>query len=115
MRQYGKRIETFAKNIDETGKFLFQVQLPKFDIDDTLRVESRFGDVTRCTSATWQNGNEKVWSSATDMPIQDELSINNVQSSETEVSQVDNTDDVINNTNDEIEELSDQIDEPVSI
>ena len=49
-----KRIETFAKNIDETGKFLFQVQLPTFDIDDRLRVESRFGDVTRCTSATWQ-------------------------------------------------------------
>ena len=50
-----KRIETFAKNIDEAGKFLFQVQLPDFDIDDRLRVESRFGDVTRCTSATWQH------------------------------------------------------------
>ena len=50
-----KRIETFAKHIDEAGKFSFQVKLPIFDVDDSLRVESRFGDITRSTGATWQN------------------------------------------------------------
>ncbi|CAF1143784.1 unnamed protein product [Didymodactylos carnosus] len=53
------RIETLAKHIDETGTLHFEVKLPKFDIDDTLRVESSFGDSTRTTSATWNNcGNE---------------------------------------------------------
>ncbi|CAF0819757.1 unnamed protein product [Didymodactylos carnosus] len=52
------RIETLAKHIDETGKLHFEVKLPVFDIDDTLRVESSFGDSTRTTSATWNNGGE---------------------------------------------------------
>ncbi len=50
-----QRIETFAKRIDDKGKFSFQVKLPTFDIDDTLRVESCFGDITRSTSAIWQS------------------------------------------------------------
>ncbi|UJR35504.1 hypothetical protein I4U23_028258 [Adineta vaga] len=50
-----RRIETFAKTVDETGKFSFQVKLPIFYIDDSLRVETRFGDVSRSTSATWKN------------------------------------------------------------
>jgi predicted O-linked N-acetylglucosamine transferase (SPINDLY family) len=108
-----KRIETFAKNIDETGKFLFQVKLPIFDIDDSLRVESRFGDVTRSTSATWQNGCDTTSSSPTDIPIQEDKSSNNVQSSETDIPLSNNNNDVIINTNDEIEELPDKINEQV--
>ena len=50
-----KRIETFAKYMDDAGKFHFQVKLPTFSIDEKLRVESHFGDMTRRTSATWQN------------------------------------------------------------
>jgi len=50
-----QRIETFAKHIDDKGKFSLQVKLPTFNIDDTLRVESCFGDITRNTSAIWQN------------------------------------------------------------
>jgi len=49
-----QRIETFAKRIDDKGKFSFQVKLPTFDIDDTLRFESCFGDIARSTSAIWQ-------------------------------------------------------------
>ena len=113
-----KRIETFAKHIDETGKFLFQVKLPTFDIDDSLRVESRFGDVTRSTSATWQKGDDRPSSSSNDIPIQQDKLLNNVQSTEADVSLNNNNNnndksDVINNTNDEIEELPDKIDEQV--
>jgi hypothetical protein len=108
-----KRIETFAKNIDETGKFLFQVKLPIFDIDDSLRVESRFGDITRSTSATWQNGGNTTSSSSTDRPTQEDKSSNNVQSTETDVPLSNNNNDVIINTNDEIEELPDKINEQV--
>ncbi len=50
-----ERIEAFTKRIDDLGKFSFQVKLPKFDIDDTLKVESCFGDSIRSTSALWQN------------------------------------------------------------
>ncbi|CAF0833207.1 unnamed protein product [Adineta steineri] len=50
-----QRIETFAKYIDDTGKCSFQVKLPTFLIDETLRVESCFNDITRSTSATWHN------------------------------------------------------------
>ena len=50
-----KRIEIFTKYMDQLGTFSFQVKLPKFDIDDTLRVESTFGDITRSTSVTWQD------------------------------------------------------------
>jgi hypothetical protein len=49
-----QRIETFAKRIDDKGKFSFQVKLPTFDIDDNLRVESCFGDIARSTSAICQ-------------------------------------------------------------
>lgn len=89
-----KRIETFAKNIDETGKFLFQVKLPTFDIDDNLRVESRFGDVTRSTSATWQNGCDTLSSSVSDHSLEDDDSLNHVQSTETDTSLNHNTNDV---------------------
>jgi hypothetical protein len=109
-----KRIETFAKNIDETGKFLFQVKLPTFDIDDNLRVESRFGDITRSTSATWQNGGDIPSSLPTDRRIQEDESMNNVQSTETDVPLSNNNNDVISNMNDEIEELPDKIDEEVN-
>lgn len=96
-----KRIEAFAKNIDETGKFSFQVKLPSFDIDDNLRVESRFGDVTRSTSATWQN--------ADDGPVlEDEQSVDNVQTTEAEVSSQNN------HTNEEIKELFDKIEDQVN-
>lgn len=71
-----KRIETFAKNIDEAGKFLFQVQLPDFDIDDRLRVESRFGDVTRCTSATWQHEGTTSMNSNTENSVHHDLQRN---------------------------------------
>lgn len=50
-----QRIEKFAKHIDKKGKFSFQVKLPKFHIDDNLRVESCFGDNTRSTNALWQD------------------------------------------------------------
>ena len=100
-----KRIETFAKHIDETGKFSFQVKLPTFDIDDRLRVESRFGDVSRSTSATWQNVDDTSSSSLIEEPL------NNVQPIETDAPL---NNDVIINTNDEIEEVSDKIDEQVS-
>ncbi|UJR10434.1 hypothetical protein I4U23_014638 [Adineta vaga] len=50
-----KRIETLANYIDDARKFSFQVKLPTFIIDETLRVESRFGDTTRSTNATWLN------------------------------------------------------------
>jgi hypothetical protein len=111
-----KRIETFAKNIDETGKFSFQVKLPIFDIDDSLRVESRFGDVTRSTSATWQNGNNMSSSLLNEESlIQDDELVKNVQTSETDVPlSDDNNNDVIINMNDEIEELSDKINEQVN-
>lgn len=113
-----KRIETFAKHIDETGKFIFQVKLPTFDIDDSLRVESRFGDITRSTSATWQNGGNipPPSSSPNNEPIQEDQLLNNVQSTETDVSlnNNDNNNDVIIDTNDEIEELPDKIDEQVN-
>jgi hypothetical protein len=109
-----KRIETFAKHIDETGKFSFQVKLPTFDIDDSLRVESRFGDVTRSTSATWQNGTDTPPSTLTDRPIQADEILNDVQSTETEVLLNNNNNDVIINKNDEIEEVSDKIEEQVS-
>lgn len=110
-----KRIETFARNIDETGKFSFQVQLPKFDIDDSLRVESRFGDVTRCTSATWQNNEDRTFSSPHDRPGQDEIPISNVQSTETDGQSTKSENEQVSvHTNEEIEELSDKIDEPVS-
>jgi hypothetical protein len=112
-----KRIEAFAKNIDETGKFSFQVKLPNFDIDDSLRVESRFGDITRTTSATWQNGDNLSSSLLTEKPIQDDELVKNVQSLETDVlsnnNNNNNDDDVIINMNDEIEELPDKIDEQV--
>ena len=111
LRQYEKRIETFAKNIDETGKFLFQVKLPLFDIDDSLRVESRFGDVTRCTSATWQNGVEISSPLLPNELIEEKESITHVQSTETDVPLNNNNNDV---TNDEIEEVPDKIDEQVS-
>ncbi|CAF1679206.1 unnamed protein product [Adineta ricciae] len=61
-----KRIETFAKTVDETGRFSFQVRLPTFYIDDSLRVESRFGDVTRSTSATWKNDDNLPTSPSTE-------------------------------------------------
>jgi hypothetical protein len=111
-----KRIETFARNIDETGKFSFQVQLPKFDIDDTLRVESRFGDVTRCTSATWQNEEDRSFSSPNDSPPrQQEIPINIVQSTETDgPSMRSDNEQASVHTNEETEELSYKIDEPVS-
>jgi hypothetical protein len=109
-----KRIETFAKNIDETGKFSFQVKLPTFDIDDALRVESRFGDVTRTTSATWQNGGDIPSSPLTDRPLQEEELLGNGQSTETDVPLTNNNNDVMDKTNDEIEEVSDKIDEQVS-
>jgi hypothetical protein len=113
-----KRIETFAKNIDETGKFLFQVKLPTFDIDDSLRVESRFGDVTRSTSATWQNEDDIPLSSSsstpTDRPTQEDKLLNNVQSTETDVPLSNNNNDVIINTNDEIGEVPDKINEQVN-
>jgi hypothetical protein len=108
-----KRIETFAKNIDETGKFLFQVKLPIFDIDDNLRVESRFGDATRSTSATWQNADDIPSSTLPDRPIQEDELLNNVQSTETDLPFSNNKNDVIINMNDEIEELPDKIDEQV--
>jgi hypothetical protein len=108
-----KRIETFAKNIDETGKFSFQVKLPIFDIDDSLRVESRFGDVTRSTSATWQNGKDLSSPLFTERSIQDDESVKNAQSTETDVSLSNNNSDAIINTNDEIEELTDKINEQV--
>ncbi|CAF0942447.1 unnamed protein product [Adineta ricciae] len=70
-----KRIETFAKYMDDAGKFHFQVKLPTFSIDEKLRVESHFGDMTRSTSATWQNdefiytaSNELIDSSTPDLP-----------------------------------------------
>ena len=111
-----KRIETFARNIDETGKFSFQVQLPRFDIDDTLRVESRFGDVTRCTSATWQNDEDRSFSPPHDGPSRDEIPMNNVQSTETDVPSPRNGDEQATAyTKEEIEELSDKIDELVSV
>ena len=97
-----KRIEAFAKNIDETGKFSFQVKLPSFDIDDSLRVESRFGDVTRSTSATWQNGTDGSISE------EDEESVKNVQTTETDVPSNNNT------TNEEIKELFDKIEDQVN-
>lgn len=111
-----KRIETFAKHIDETGKFIFQVKLPIFDIDDSLRVESRFGDITRSTSATWQNGGDiPSTSPPTNAPIQEDKLLNNVQSTETDVSLSNNSNDVMINTNDETEEqIPDKIDEHVS-
>ena len=105
-----KRIETFAKNIDETGKFLFQVQLPNFDIDDRLRVESRFGDVTRCTSATWQN-----YSSSSS--IDNELEIR-THTPPIEIDQSltnkNNTDLITEQSEDLEEHSSDKIDETVS-
>jgi hypothetical protein len=55
MNTIKKRIETFTQNIDDLGKFSFQVKLPPFIIDDNLRVESNFGDSKRSTSAAWQN------------------------------------------------------------
>ncbi|CAF1121318.1 unnamed protein product [Adineta steineri] len=80
-----KRIDTFAKTIDETGRFSFQVRLPTFYIDDNLRVESRFGDVTRSTSATWKNESTIPSSSFTDRSTQgDEPSIN-AQSTQTDM------------------------------
>ena len=108
-----KRIETFAKNIDETGKFSFQVKLPPFDIDDRLRVESRFGDVTRCTSATWQNGVDTSSSSSSftnDSMHKDDFQ-HHSQSNENHVASSNNNDDVINN---ETEQLPDKDDEQVS-
>lgn len=93
-----KRIEAFAKTIDETGKFSFQVKLPSFDIDDNLRVESRFGDVTRCTSATWQNGNE---SSFSEEPNHDEELPKNVLPDRKD-------------TNEEVKELFDKIEDQVN-
>ncbi|CAF2534207.1 unnamed protein product [Rotaria sp. Silwood2] len=109
-----KRIETFAKNIDETGKFLFQVKLPKFDIDDNLRVESRFGDVTRSTSATWQNGGDILSPLSNAQSIQEDESFTNVQSTETDASLGNNNNDKIINTNDVIEKVSDKVDEQKS-
>ncbi|CAF0922056.1 unnamed protein product [Rotaria sordida] len=109
-----KRIEKFAKNIDETGKFLFQVKLPKFDIDDSLRVESRFGDATRSTSATWQNGGDILSPSSIDRPIQEDESFIDVQSTETDASLDNNNNDKIIHTNDDIEKVSDKIDEQQS-
>jgi hypothetical protein len=107
------RIETFAKTIDETGKFSFQVKLPTFDIDDRLRVESCFGDVTRSTSATWQNANGIPFSLPNDGSTQDNESFNNVQSTETDLPLNNNDNDVIINMKDEIEEVPDKIDEQV--
>lgn len=97
-----KRIEAFAKTIDETGKFSFQVKLPSFDIDDSLRVESRFGDITRSTSATWQNVNETSFS---EEPNQDDELTKNVQEN-----------DILSNhsTNEEIKELFDKIEDQVN-
>ncbi|CAM4780016.1 unnamed protein product [Rotaria magnacalcarata] len=107
-----KRIEAFAKNIDETGKFLFQVKLPSFDIDDNLRVESRFGDATRSTSATWQNGGDLLSSSLPDRSIQEDESLtDDVQSTETDIPLSNNKNDIIININDNIEKESNKIDE----
>jgi hypothetical protein len=55
MDRIKKRIETFSKYIDKTGHFSFQVKLPTFVIDDTLTIESRSGNMTRSTTAAWQN------------------------------------------------------------
>ena len=48
-----------------------------------------------------------------DIPIQEEELLNNIQSTETDVSLNNDTNDVINNQNDETEELTDKIDEQV--
>ncbi|CAF3412379.1 unnamed protein product [Rotaria socialis] len=107
-----KRIEAFAKNIDETGKFLFQVKLPSFDIDDNLRVESRFGDATRSTSATWQSGGDLLSSSLSDRSIQEDESLtDDVQSAETDIPSSNNKNDIIININDNSEKESNKIDE----
>lgn len=120
-----KQIEAFAKNIDETGKCLFQVKLPIFDIDDNLRVESRFGDITRSTCATWQNGTDlQSTSSAPSLshhPIEeeedDDESLNNdIQSTETDVSYSNNhNNDIIVNVDDNMEKDLNTTDEQVSL
>jgi hypothetical protein len=61
------RIERFTNNTDQLEKFSFQVKLPTFIIDDNLRVESSFGDITRSTSATWQNDDDDIPSSEPDV------------------------------------------------
>ena len=110
-----KRIEAFAKNIDETGKFLFQVKLPTFDIDDSLRVESRFGDATRSTSATWQHEDNILSSSLTDRLIQDDILLNNIQATKIDALLNNKKCDVIFNMNDDdIEKVSDKVDQQVS-
>ena len=48
------RIETVTDTIDRTGLRYFNVHLPTFHIDETLRVESRLGDTVRNTSALSQ-------------------------------------------------------------
>lgn len=50
-----QRIEAFAKQIDETGKFSFQVILPNIEVHETPKVESCFGDVTRSSTISWEN------------------------------------------------------------
>lgn len=50
-----QRIEAFAKQIDETGKFSFQAILPSIELHDTPKIESRFGDITRCACISWEN------------------------------------------------------------
>ena len=101
-----KRIELFARNIDETGKFSFQVKLPKFDIDDSLRVESRFGDTTRSTSATWQNEGDQAPTSSTESSG----SIRHVPSIDAnDAVTASSHDQVIFNTDADIEELTDKI------
>ena len=48
------RIEAVADRIDRTGLRYFNVHLPAFHIDETLRVESQLGDTVRSTSALSQ-------------------------------------------------------------
>ena len=50
-----QRLGVFSKRVDDKEKFSFQVKLPEFTIDDTLRVESKFGDMIRNISAISQN------------------------------------------------------------
>ncbi|CAF4565177.1 unnamed protein product, partial [Rotaria magnacalcarata] len=79
----------------------FQVKLPSFDIDDNLRVESRFGDATRSTSATWQNGGDLLSSPLPDRSIQEDESLtDDVQSTETDIPLSNNKNDIIININD---------------
>jgi len=75
-----ERINFLTKQINEIDNCSFRIQLPKFEIDDKLRVESSFGENTRSTSVIWQdesiNNDDQHDSTYSSASSQDDLTLN---------------------------------------